>query len=538
MIPPSRNGHEDAQAGLHGPTQFQTGMRKKGTNMNIETTDMSHRTLKKGLAVLAAGALLTGATWRGLAADSQSAAPAATAATRSITAPAVAGGRDSYADIVKIAAPAVVTIRTQGRARVAPTGFEDGPGDEDLLRRFFGEQFRQGPQQRQWGPRPRQRGLGSGVIVSNDGYILTNFHVVDSAADILVDLTKTRTVKAKLVGSDQPSDLALLKVEADNLQPLALGNSDDVQVGDVVLAVGNPLGIGQTVTMGIVSAKGRSTGVGDGSYEDFLQTDAPINHGNSGGALVNTKGELVGINSQIISNSEGNIGIGFAIPANMARHVMDELRTGGKVRRSQLGVTVQPVTSDMAESLGLKEVGGAIISGVEPGSAAEHAGLKRGDVIKSFNGRAVEDTNTLRNRVAETAPGSTATVVVVRDGSDKEVSVKLDEAAASKRAQRDGGADSDNHAALGVSVAPVTPDLAERNGLGKGVKGLFVQDVDPEGRAAAAGIQAKDVIVEVNRKPVQNVDDLRAALKAASDRPVLLLVSRGGKDLFVTVRAS
>jgi len=509
--------------------------------MTIGNTDVSQKTLKKGLAVLAAGALLTGATWRGLAADSQGTAsqPAATTTTRSAASPAVAGGRDSYADIVKIAAPAVVTIRTQGRARVSPTGFEDGQDGEDLLRRFFGEQFRQGPQQQRQPRAPRQqRGLGSGVIVSSDGYVLTNFHVVDSATDILVDLTDTRTVKAKLVGSDQPSDLALLKVDAGDLQPLALGNSDAVQVGDVVLAVGNPLGIGQTVTMGIVSAKGRSTGVGDGGYEDFLQTDAPINHGNSGGALVNTKGELVGINSQIVSNSDGNIGIGFAIPVNMARHVMDDLKAGGKVRRAQLGVTVQPVTSDMAESLGLKQVGGAIVSGVEPGSAADHAGLKRGDVITSFNGKAVQDTNSLRNRVAEASPGSSATVVVARDGNEKQLTVKLDEAAGSKKAQRDGGASSEDHAALGVSVAPLTPELAERAGLGKGVKGLFVQEVDPEGRAAAAGIQAKDVIQEVNRKPVQSVDDLRAAVKSASDHPVLVLVSREGKDLFVTVRPS
>jgi serine protease Do len=507
--------------------------------MNIGHTDVSQRTLKKGLAVLAAGVLLTGATWHGLAAESPSAAPTAavTTTTRSVTSPVIAGGRDSYADIVKIAAPAVVTIRTEGRARVSPTGFEDGqgPGDDDLLRRFFGERFGQGPQQHQRAP--RQRGLGSGVIVTSDGYILTNFHVVDSATDILVDLTDTRTMKAKLVGTDKPSDLALLKVDAKDLQPLTLGNSDAVEVGDVVLAVGNPLGIGQTVTMGIVSAKGRSTGVGDGSYEDFLQTDAPINHGNSGGALVNTKGELVGINSQIISTSDGNIGIGFAIPANMARHVMDDLKSGGRVKRAQLGVTVQPVTSDMAESLGLKQVGGAIVSGVEPGSAADRGGLKRGDVIKSFNGKVVHDTNSLRNRVAEATPGSSATVVVARDGSEKELSVKLDEAAASKRAERDSG-DSEDHAALGVSVAPVTPELAERSGLGRGVKGLFVQDVDPDGRAAAAGIQPKDVIEEVNRKPVQSVDDLRASMKGATDRPILLLVSRQGKDLFVTVRPS
>ena len=216
----------------------------------------------------------------------------------------------------------------------------------------------------------KQRALGSGVVVSGDGYILTNNHVVDEASDIRVEFNDGRSFKAKLVGADKPSDLAVLKIEGTNLPALTLGNSDGVQVGDVVLALGNPLGIGQTVTMGIISAKGRSTSHGEGSYEDFLQTDAAINHGNSGGALVNLTGELVGINSQIVSPSDGNIGIGFAIPANMAHHVMDDLRKDGRVRRSQLGVTVQPVTSDMAESLGLKDVSGAIVSSVGEGCAA------------------------------------------------------------------------------------------------------------------------------------------------------------------------
>ena len=212
------------------------------------------------------------------------------------------------------------------------------------------------------------------MVISRDGYILTNNHVIDGADSISVEFADGRTLTATLVGTDKPSDVALLKVQGDALPALALGNSDAVQVGDVVLAVGNPLGVGQTVTMGIISAKGRATGTGDGSYEDFLQTDAPINQGNSGGALVNTKGELVGINSQILSNTGENIGIGFAIPANMARNVADQLRKDGKVRRSQLGVTIQPVTSDMAASLGLKDVGGVIVSS---GRARQRRGSRR-----------------------------------------------------------------------------------------------------------------------------------------------------------------
>jgi S1-C subfamily serine protease len=288
--------------------------------------------------------------------------------------------------------------------------------------------------------------------------------------------------------------------------------------------------------MGIVSAKGRSTN--DGNYEDFIQTDAPINQGNSGGALVNLKGELVGVNSQIMSNSGGNIGIGFAIPTNMARHVMDDLRKDGKVHRAQLGVTIQPVTADMAESLGLKEAKGAIVSSVEPGSAADHAGVKKGDVIKSFNGMPVSDINALRNRVADTAPGTSAPLVVIRDSSERTLTVKLAEASADKSARRDGDDPAGDKTALGVSVAPITPDVAARARLPKDAKGLLVEDVDPDGRAAMAGIQAGDVIQEVNRQTVTSVADLKAALKKSADRPTLLLINRQGNDLFVTVRPS
>ena len=485
------------------------------------------------LAVLAAGALTTGVAWHGLAADTQKAATISTPITH-----AIAGGRDSYADVVGLAAPAVVTIRTEGNARVSPTMF-DGQDPEELMRRFFGDQV-PGTPRGQRGPRrqPRQRALGSGVIVTTDGYILTNHHVVDGADEITVELTDDRALSAKLVGTDQASDLALLKVTAADLHPIAIGNSDIVKVGDVVLALGNPLGVGQTVTMGIISAKGRSTRSGGDGYEEFLQTDAAINHGNSGGALVNTKGELVGINSQILSNSEGNIGIGFAIPANMAKNVMEQLRTKGKVTRAQLGVTVQGVTPEMAENLGLKQTTGAIVSNVTSGSAAEKAGVKRGDVIQSFNGLPVHDTNTLRNRVADAGPGSTADVVILRDGSEKHVSVKLDEASASKSARMrdtEPGASEDT-TSLGVAVAPLTPELAERAHASKDARGLIVEDVNPDGRAAAAGIQAGDIIQEVNRQPVKSVDELKAALRKTSDKPTLLLIHRQGSDIFLTVK--
>jgi serine protease Do len=506
---------------------------------------LSQRAVRASVAVAASALLVAGATWHGLAANTPATTqPAAQAALAAQGAPApssrvLVGGRDSYADVVKVVAPGVVTIKVEGRAQVRPTQFGD---DEDLLRRFFGDQFGF-PGQGQRGQRVprtfRQRGLGSGVVVTGDGYILTNNHVIDSADDIRVEFTDGRSLKAKLVGADKPSDLALLKVDATNLPTVAVGNSDAVQVGDVVLAVGNPLGIGQTVTMGIISAKGRSTGSGDGSYEDFLQTDAPINHGNSGGALVNLKGELVGINSQIVSQSDGNIGIGFAIPANMARHVMDDLRKDGRVRRAQLGISIQPMTSDLAESLGMKQVKGVIVSAVTPDSAADRAGVKRGDVITTFNGQPVQDYNALRNRVADMAPGSTATVGIVRDGSEKTLNVKLDEAAVSRTGRdRDTADGSEDKAALGISVAPLTPDVAAEAKLPRNARGVVVQDVNPDGRAADAGIQAGDIILEVNRQPVQSIEELRAAVRKSADRPTLLLVNRDGHDIFVTVRAS
>ncbi len=326
----------------------------------------------------------------------------------------------SFADVVSRVSPAVITIHSESRVR-APQQFPFM--DDPIFRQFFGDRGAT-PQQP---PELHREALGSGVIVTTDGYILTNHHVVDGAELIKVDLNDNRTLDAKVVGLDPPSDIAVLKVAATGLPVLALGDSDRVRVGDVVLALGNPLGIGQTVTMGIVSAKGRQTGLSNGNFEDFLQTDAPINQGNSGGALVSTNSELIGINSQILSPSGGSIGIGFAIPSNMARTVMDTLIKGGKVRRGQLGITVGKITPEVASKLGINVAKGVVVVQVQPGSAAERAGLKKGDVITAFNGAEVVDANIFRNKVASTPPGTEVTLTIQRDGREQQVRATLGE---------------------------------------------------------------------------------------------------------------
>jgi len=324
----------------------------------------------------------------------------------------------SYADIVSRVSPAVITIHSEMRVR-APQQYPFM--DDPMFRQFFGDRL---PQQM---PEQRPSGLGSGVIISTDGYILTNHHVIDGAEQIKVDLNDNRTLDAKVVGSDPLSDLAVLKIDASNLPVLALGDSDKVRVGDVVLAIGNPLGIGQTVTMGIISAKGRQTGLSSGNFEDFLQTDAPINQGNSGGALVSTNSELIGINSQILSPSGGSIGIGFAIPSNMAKTVTDTLVKTGKVRRGQLGIAVVRLNSEPAKDLGIKETKGVVVAQVQQGSAADQAGLKKGDVITAFNGVEINEPNVFRNLVASTAPGTDVTLTVRRDGNEQQVHARLGE---------------------------------------------------------------------------------------------------------------
>ncbi len=462
-----------------------------------------------------AAAVVTMAAWKAPQASSYLAAAGSEPVAGAAGPVSAAVAAASYAPVVERVMPAVVTIRVEKRASMVPTSGQI----PDELRRFFGDQV---PQMRGQRPPRVERGLGSGVIVSQDGYILTNNHVVEGVETVTVELPDDRSFTARVVGSDPATDLAVVKIDAKGLPTLEFGDSEAVKVGDAVLALGNPLGVGETVTSGIVSAKGRQTSGGD-SYQDFLQTDAAINHGNSGGALVNAGGQLIGIPSQILTPGDGNIGLGFAIPSNMAKHVMDQLISTGTVRRAKLGVTVQRITADLAASLGLPSSRGALVSSVEDGSPAEKAGVKQGDVITTYNGKPMADNNQLRNSVASTRPGTAVAVQVLRNGRTETLQATVGELAA-PRARESSPALERGESRFGMTVEP-------------GSTGLAVVQVDPSGVAAESSLQQGDVIEKVDGRSMRTAAELKSALDRTDGKPSLLLVNREGTTLFLTLKA-
>ena len=433
-----------------------------------------------------------------------------------------------FAPIVKQVLPNVVNISSSKVVRT-PNQLEGMPSDP-FFQQFFGKHFGSGsevPKQR------REQSLGSGVIVSPEGYVLTNNHVVDGATDVKVTLSDKRELKAQVIGTDPKTDVAVLKLEGSNFPAIRLGDSSNVQVGDYALAIGNPFGVGQTVTMGIVSAKGRGN-LGIEDYEDFIQTDAPINPGNSGGALVNDRGELVGINTAILSHgSGGNEGIGFAIPANLARDVMKQILDHGKVTRGYLGVVIQPITPAMAKALGQSELKGVLVGDVSPKGPAQTGGVERGDVILDLNGKAINDSNELRNTIAMMQPGQTVTLKVSRNGNMRDLNVKLGELPSAKEEVRNERSDNSKNTLEGVSVENLDAETARELGLPASTKGVIVTDIDPSSPKGDSGLRKGDVIQEVNHQPVHNVAEFEQALHKAGKENALLLVNRGGTTLFI-----
>jgi serine protease Do len=386
---------------------------------------------------------------------------------------------------------------------------------------------------RQFERRPHPvRSLGSGFVINGGGYVVSNNHVVDGAGEIRVKLSDGREFAAKVLGRDPKTDLALLKIEVTGLPTIPMGDSEALQVGEPVMAIGNPFGLEQTVTTGIISGTGRV--IGGGPYDDFIQTDASINPGNSGGPLINARGQAIGINAAIFSQTGGSIGIGFAIPVNLAKPVLTQLADGGRVVRGWLGVSIQPVTPELAKGLKLSETTGALVSSVTEGSPAAKAGLKPGDVILEFNGERVARADRLPNAVATTAVGREVPLAVVRDGNALNLTVKVGEQAESREAASEGAK---VPATLGLTVEPVTPRLAREMRL-RDERGVIVRDVEADSPAAEAGLRAGDVIVEVNRQAVHSVADMHRQIdRQAKGTPVLMLVHRGDSSLFVAVPA-
>jgi serine protease Do len=442
-----------------------------------------------------------------------------------------AGPYASFAPIIKKVAPAVVkVVTTEKEAKMTGQGI---PGMNDPFW-FFGQPF--GPNGNH--PRGLTHGLGSGVIVTKDGYILTNNHVVDGGKNVKVTLQDGREFTANVVGRDSKSDIAVLKIDAKDLPIVPLADSQKVQVGDEVLAIGNPFGVGQTVTHGIVSATDRG-GMGIEDYEDFIQTDAPINPGNSGGALVDIDGRLIGINTAILSRSGGNQGIGFAIPSDLARTVMTSLVQYGHVTRGYLGITIQDITPGLAKEFDLHQFTGALVSGVSPNSPADKAGLKDGDVVVQFNGKPVRDSRQFKLAVAETKPDSRVPIEVIRAGADKKLEVTLGQLPGTEQlAQADNQNGQDTGTLIGVGVSDLNNQAREQFKIPHNIKGAVVTEVKPDSAAAEAGLKTGDVIESINRKPVNNAEQAVQLTQNSKDKHTLLRVWSEGGSRYVVVDES
>ncbi|ALC14946.1 periplasmic trypsin-like serine protease lipoprotein DegQ [Desulfuromonas soudanensis] len=436
----------------------------------------------------------------------------------------------AFRSVAKKVSPAVVFIKVEKSIPVSTgmNGFSSP--DEEFFRHFFGQPPRfKGPER---SPRNRQEmGQGSGSIISPDGYILTNNHVVGEADRVQVQLQDGREYEAKIVGTDPPTDLAVIKIDESDLPFLRLGDSDQLEVGDWVLAVGNPFGLSHTLTAGIVSAKGRS-GMGLNDYENFIQTDAAINPGNSGGPLVNLDGAMVGINTAIFSRSGGSMGIGFAIPVNMAKQIRDQLIEHGQVTRGRLGVYIQELTKELATSFGLDSDQGILVSQVIKDSPAEKGGLKRGDVIDKLDGEKVDKLADFRNRIALTPPGSKVALGIMRNGAAREIRVTIGNLDAGQTAGTVGGGDLPR---LGLGLQPLTPELAERLGY-QGEKGVLVAAVEAGSAAAEAGIERGDLIQEIDRQAVSTPEEAGKILKETGGKTHLLLIRHGAATRYLALK--
>lgn len=450
----------------------------------------------------------------------------------SSVASAATGG---YADLVEKVAPSVVTVFTtqpQSAGEAGPSPFGPGSPFEDFAKRFGIPVPQQGPQQKQ----QPAHGLGSGFVIDSSGYVVTNNHVVDGATEVKIKLADQQEYAATVVGTDPETDLALLKVDAGKALPAAVfGRSEGLRVGDPVIAVGNPFGLGGTVTSGIVSARGRA--IDDGPYVDFIQTDASINRGNSGGPLFNMDGQVVGVNSAILSPNGGSVGVGFAIPSDTVKTVIAQLRENGQVERGWLGVSVQPVTPEIADAIGLGDHQGALVAQIVPDGPAEGL-LQSGDVIRSVDGQAVGSVRELPKLIAASRIGESARIGVVRDGKSMDVAVdigrreqKIASAVDQMRPQHTGAL-----GRLGVTVAPVTAEVRSSLGLKGSVEGAVVTSLKPDGAAAKAGLAAGDVIEKINGRAVKAPADLEVAVREAPTSSVLVLINRHGSALFVGIR--